>query len=284
MMFNQDVQASAPPSGLISDLNAPFVTLVDQSLDLLSPHIIRFLFEKHLGTAALSTNRNYNDQNMQMYFGPPSSETPRFRFKRPLEVSVYPSAQPADDEGETIEQIKKELSPIDPGDVSESQANVTPFSGSMPIPAMSKRARKKAKKGIMPPPSASITPRPSLLVNPPGQAQSQGTILWLSFENMPFPETADNIYREMSTFGTVLRIMVFSNFGVVQAFVQFADSVTATKAFNAWNGHLVYNQYKIHVRFSTRQTLHIEHNDVYSRDYTNVNLPWGGDRLKLHNF
>jgi len=105
-------------------------------------------------------------------------------------------------------------------------------------------------------------------------ATSTSHILLITIRNPVFCITADVIHSVTSTYGTVVRIVVFNKNNTPQALVEFENATVASEAKKGLHGKDLYPQgCTLQIIYSKTTKLRVTTNSDTQRDYTNTTLP-----------
>ncbi|KAF2076034.1 hypothetical protein CYY_002648 [Polysphondylium violaceum] len=90
-----------------------------------------------------------------------------------------------------------------------------------------------------------------------------------------YPVTIEILYKLFSSYGNVLRILIFTKGGNFQSLIQLQTSESAHLAKKNLDGLVVAGYFTLKVQFSSLTNLKIKYNNDKSRDFTNPGLPSG---------
>ncbi|RHY23355.1 hypothetical protein DYB36_003552, partial [Aphanomyces astaci] len=108
----------------------------------------------------------------------------------------------------------------------------------------------------------------------PDPISGKNTILIVSISKMDFPVNVDVLHQVFSKYGTVLKIVTFTQRGEFKALVQFQATEQAVAAQVALDGRDIYTGCNtLHIHMSTHKSLNVQCNNDKMRDYFNPNLP-----------
>ncbi|RHY69654.1 hypothetical protein DYB38_013314, partial [Aphanomyces astaci] len=108
----------------------------------------------------------------------------------------------------------------------------------------------------------------------PDPIAGKNTILIVSISKMDFPVNVDVLHQVFSKYGTVLKIVTFTQRGEFKALVQFQATEQAVAAQVALDGRDIYTGCNtLHIHMSTHKSLNVQCNNDKMRDYFNPNLP-----------
>ncbi|CAK7313142.1 Polypyrimidine tract-binding protein 1 [Vulpes lagopus] len=110
----------------------------------------------------------------------------------------------------------------------------------------------------------------------------QSPVLRIIVENLFYPVTLDVLHQIFSKFGTVLKIITFTENNQFQALLQYADPVSAQHTNLSLDGQNIYNACcTLRNDFSKLTSLNVKYNNDKSRDYTRPDLPSGDSQPSL---
>ncbi|XP_021044062.1 polypyrimidine tract-binding protein 1-like isoform X1 [Mus pahari] len=102
----------------------------------------------------------------------------------------------------------------------------------------------------------------------------QGTVLRILVDNYFYRVTLEVLHQLFSRFGTVLKIVTYTNNNRFQALLQYAHPLSAECAKLCLDGQNIYDACcTLHIYFSGLTNLIVKYNNDMSRDYTRPDLP-----------
>jgi len=110
-----------------------------------------------------------------------------------------------------------------------------------------------------------------------GLESGLGKILRCIVDNMMFPITLDIVHKVFSRIGEVLKVVLFTKNGQLQALIQFNDAVTAKQAMIALDNKNIYDGCcSLRIDYSKLDDLTVKYNNDKTWDYTRPDLPSSG--------
>jgi len=110
-----------------------------------------------------------------------------------------------------------------------------------------------------------------------GMETGLGKILRCIVDNMMFPITLDIVHKVFSRIGEVMKVVLFTKNGQLQALIQFDDAVTAKQAMIALDNKNIYDGCcSLRIDYSKLDDLTVKYNNDKTWDYTRPDLPASG--------
>ncbi|OPJ89191.1 polypyrimidine tract-binding protein 3 [Patagioenas fasciata monilis] len=107
-------------------------------------------------------------------------------------------------------------------------------------------------------------------------------VLRIIVENVFHPVTLEVLHQVLSSFGSVLKIIIFTKYSKFQALVQYDNPRSAYCAKMTLNGRSIYTSgCTLRVDFSKFTSLTVKYNNEKSRDFTRLDLPSGAGQIYM---